>query len=218
MWCHMTALSGLFVPFGNLIGPLIIWQMKRHEFPSVDEHGKESLNFQLSALIYLIGGQGASDTIPQRYDPAKDEWSELPPLSTKRDHTVAVALEGKVWALGGRLGPGTAFDSVEIYDPAANSWSAGPPMKDTRSGFGAAVVDGRIYAAGGEILVQPYFVRDTAEVYDPATKMWSYKEKLPMPLHGTGGAALNGKFYLFGGASQAASADPKTGVVHILTP
>ena len=56
MWCHLTALSGLIVPFGNLIGPLIIWQTKRNEFPSVDEHGKESLNFQISALIYLLGG------------------------------------------------------------------------------------------------------------------------------------------------------------------
>jgi uncharacterized protein len=56
MWCHMSALAGLIVPFGNLIGPLIIWQMKRSEFPSVEEHGKESLNFQLSILIYLLGG------------------------------------------------------------------------------------------------------------------------------------------------------------------
>ena len=56
MWCHITALSGFVVPFGNVIGPLIIWQMKRAEFPSVDEHGKESLNFQLSVLIYLLGG------------------------------------------------------------------------------------------------------------------------------------------------------------------
>ena len=60
MWCHITALAGLFVPFGNLIGPLIVWQMKRNEFPSVDEHGKESLNFQLSALIYLLVGGAAA--------------------------------------------------------------------------------------------------------------------------------------------------------------
>ncbi len=56
MWCHLSALSGLVIPFGNIIGPLIIWQMKRIEYPSVDEHGKESLNFQLSVLIYLVGG------------------------------------------------------------------------------------------------------------------------------------------------------------------
>ena len=60
MWCHLTALAGLFVPFGNVIGPLIIWQMKRQEFPSVDEHGKEAMNFQLSVLLYLLGGGALS--------------------------------------------------------------------------------------------------------------------------------------------------------------
>lgn len=56
MWCHMSALAGLVVPFGNLIGPLVLWQIKRNEFPSVDQHGKESLNFQISILIYLLVG------------------------------------------------------------------------------------------------------------------------------------------------------------------
>jgi uncharacterized Tic20 family protein len=56
MWCHLSALAGLAVPFGNVLGPLILWQMKRSEFPIVEDHGRESLNFQLSALIYLIGG------------------------------------------------------------------------------------------------------------------------------------------------------------------
>ncbi len=55
MWCHMSALAGLLpIPFGNLLGPLIVWQMKRSEFPSVDEHGKESLNFQISIAIYFL--------------------------------------------------------------------------------------------------------------------------------------------------------------------
>jgi uncharacterized Tic20 family protein len=52
----MSSLAGFVVPFGNVLGPLIIWQMKRNEMPLVDEHGKEALNFQLSALIYLLSG------------------------------------------------------------------------------------------------------------------------------------------------------------------
>jgi uncharacterized protein len=46
----------LVVPFGNILGPLVLWQMKRNEMPLVEEQGKESLNFQLSALIYLLAG------------------------------------------------------------------------------------------------------------------------------------------------------------------
>ena len=54
MFCHLAALSGYLIPFGNIIGPLIVWQMKKQEYPLVDEHGKASLNFQISGLIYFL--------------------------------------------------------------------------------------------------------------------------------------------------------------------
>jgi len=54
MLCHLSALSVLIIPFGNIIGPLIIWLIKKDEYPFVDEHGKESLNFQISLTIYIL--------------------------------------------------------------------------------------------------------------------------------------------------------------------
>lgn len=56
MWnvlCHVSALLGLVFPLGFIVGPLVIWLIKRKEFPSVDINGKEALNFQLSCLIYM---------------------------------------------------------------------------------------------------------------------------------------------------------------------
>jgi uncharacterized protein len=54
-FCHLMALSGFVgVPFGNVLGPLIFWAIKKDESASVDEHGKESLNFQISMTIYTI--------------------------------------------------------------------------------------------------------------------------------------------------------------------
>jgi uncharacterized Tic20 family protein len=51
--CHASALLGLFLHFlGHLLGPLIVWLVKRGDSPEIDAHGKESLNFQLSMLIY----------------------------------------------------------------------------------------------------------------------------------------------------------------------
>lgn len=51
--CHATALLGLFLHFlGHLLGPLIVWLIKRGDSPEIDAHGKESLNFQISMLIY----------------------------------------------------------------------------------------------------------------------------------------------------------------------
>ena len=55
MLCHLTALVGLIgVPFGNILGPLVIWLLKKNEMPTVDQQGKESLNFQISMAIYGI--------------------------------------------------------------------------------------------------------------------------------------------------------------------
>lgn len=54
MLCHLLALSGIVIPFGNIIGPLIMWLMKKDHSYFVDMHGKESLNFQISNLIYTF--------------------------------------------------------------------------------------------------------------------------------------------------------------------
>lgn len=52
MLCHLTALAGMVgIPFGHILGPLIIWLIKKNEIPFVDEQGKESLNFQITATI-----------------------------------------------------------------------------------------------------------------------------------------------------------------------
>jgi uncharacterized Tic20 family protein len=57
MLCHLSALSGFIgVPLGTVLGPLLVWQIKKNEFPSVDVHGKAALNFQLTVLIALLAG------------------------------------------------------------------------------------------------------------------------------------------------------------------
>lgn len=53
--CHLTALiviTGL--PFGHILGPLVIWLLKKNRYPFVNDQGKESLNFQLSMTVYVF--------------------------------------------------------------------------------------------------------------------------------------------------------------------
>ena len=56
--CHLSALAGFLVPgFGHILGPLIVWLIKRGDASEIDAHGKEALNFQISMLIYnLVAG------------------------------------------------------------------------------------------------------------------------------------------------------------------
>ena len=60
MLCHLSALAGFVIPFGNILGPLIIWQIKKNEFPSVDIHGKAALNFQITVAIAALAGMAVA--------------------------------------------------------------------------------------------------------------------------------------------------------------
>lgn len=55
MLTHLAALSGFVgIPFGNILGPLIIWLIKKDTMPFVNEQGKESMNFQITVMIAVI--------------------------------------------------------------------------------------------------------------------------------------------------------------------
>ena len=54
MLCHLSALAGFIIPLGNVIGPLVIWMIKKDVYPLVDDQGKEALNFQISMTIYYV--------------------------------------------------------------------------------------------------------------------------------------------------------------------
>jgi len=54
MLCHLSALSGFIIPFGSLLGPLVVWQIKKNQYPIVDDQGKEALNFQITVTLAAI--------------------------------------------------------------------------------------------------------------------------------------------------------------------
>ena len=55
MLCHLLALAGYIgIPLGNIIGPLVMWLIKKDQYPFVNDQGKESLNFQISLTIYGV--------------------------------------------------------------------------------------------------------------------------------------------------------------------
>jgi len=56
MLCHLSALSGFVIPFGNLFGPLVFWMLGKKDSQFVDDHGKSSLNFQISLTLFIIVG------------------------------------------------------------------------------------------------------------------------------------------------------------------
>jgi len=54
LFTHLSSLIGFVIPFGNVLGPLILWQVKKNEMPFIDDQGKEALNFNITVAIAAI--------------------------------------------------------------------------------------------------------------------------------------------------------------------
>lgn len=54
MLVHLAALAVFIFPPGLVLGPLIVWQIKKNELPEIDAHGKRAVNFQLTVVIVNI--------------------------------------------------------------------------------------------------------------------------------------------------------------------
>lgn len=50
---HAAAFAGFAVPFGNVLGPLLIWLVKRDESRFLDANGKQAVNFQITWTIWI---------------------------------------------------------------------------------------------------------------------------------------------------------------------
>ncbi len=55
MLMHLSQLAGFIVPFAGLVLPIVMWATNKDEHPLVDAHGKNILNWMISAFLYAIG-------------------------------------------------------------------------------------------------------------------------------------------------------------------
>ncbi|WP_179346178.1 DUF4870 domain-containing protein [Winogradskyella ursingii] len=51
---HLSTFSRFIIPFGNFIGPIVLWAANKDKSEFVDQHGKQAINFQISVLLYAI--------------------------------------------------------------------------------------------------------------------------------------------------------------------
>ena len=53
MFCHLLGFANYLIPLGGILGPLVLWMLKKDESRDVDEQGRESVNFQITMAICL---------------------------------------------------------------------------------------------------------------------------------------------------------------------
>lgn len=52
---HLAAFAGLIVPvLGSILGPLVLWLIKKDDSEFLDDHGREAVNFQISVILYSL--------------------------------------------------------------------------------------------------------------------------------------------------------------------
>ena len=129
-------------------------------------------------------------------------WVKKEDMPTARSSHIGATVNGKIYAIGGYLGPSFGYENnVEEYDPATDTWTNKYPLPSSQGEFSpdGCVVNGKIYAIGG--FTMPNTTFNTVYVYDPATDTWTTKSPMPTARWGHCPVVVNGKIYVIGGAT-----------------
>lgn len=162
-------------------------------------------HFGMAALdgrIYMSGGYRdlpfGEDTARREvwvYDVETDKWSEAADLPAPRAAHAMVALDGRLYVVGG-VGPEAA--RVFVYDSKADAWGRlATPLPTLREHLTAAALGDRIYVIGGRWSGQGNLA--TVEILDPATGTWSAGADMPTRRGGLTASALDGRIHVTGG-------------------
>ena len=126
-------------------------------------------------------------------------WTRKTDIPGRRFVFSSGVVDGKIYAIGGDPGSGTALSSVEAYDPLTDTWTKKTDIPTSRAGAGSSVVDGQIYVIGGGSSKSGQFT-PIVQVYDVLTDTWSIKANMPTARGWFSASEVNGKIYAIGGA------------------
>lgn len=135
-------------------------------------------------------------------------WTARAPVGGGPVQEIAVvAVDRRVYLLGGFDDAGNVLRDVRVYDAAADLWSTAAPLPAAVHHVNAASVAGKIYVVGA--LRGAFQATGVVWEYDPGMDRWT--ERAPMPAGSERGAAavavLDGRIYLAGGFRGAAVAE-----------
>src|SRR5918992_3187579 len=131
----------------------------------------------LEGVLHVAGGNDGDGPSTQVARLEGDGWRRLAPLPQGRSAGGLVALDGRLYLVGGVVDGGLAADT-QVYDPAADRWSPAPGLPTPREHLGAAASGGRVYVVGGRVGGIGRNLA-TAEGFDPASGRRAGLAELP---------------------------------------
>jgi hypothetical protein len=147
----------------------------------------------------------------------ENTWTNKASMNQARAGLGVVAVNGKIYAIGGSTASGTYppdmfnggfIGTNEEYDPTTDTWTTKAFMSTPRAYFAIAAYQNKVYCVGGAVGFSvdertgfySYVESSVNEVYDTVTNTWETKSPLPYAQMGLQASVVNGKIYVVGGA------------------
>src|ERR1044071_3900859 len=102
----------------------------------------------LTPVVALLALGIAQETRSQT-SPDRGTWTEKAKLGEQRTEAGVVAVNGKIYVMGGMARGADSSTLTQEYDPATDRWRERAPMPRPLSHPGAALLNGKIYVVGG---------------------------------------------------------------------
>jgi hypothetical protein len=152
--------------------------------------------------IYYMGGMHNRISVPwvDAYDVTTDSWTSLPDMPRARDHLAIAAVDGSVYAIGGRLGDTTKpVAATDRYDIAQGTWTTGlAPIPRPRAGSGIVQMADELLILGGS---NNYVSLPDVDAYDISSDTWRALAPMPTARDGVQAILWQGNAFVVGGGT-----------------
>ena len=130
--------------------------------------GGELTAAALGSKLYVLGGNPARN---YEYNPGADSWTPKTTDSVTRVRPSAAAAGGKVYAIGGMIGPPYAtVNNNQEYAPETNSWTTKAVLPTGRFFTSVSEAGGKLYVIGGQSVTESLTLN---QEYDPVSNTWT---------------------------------------------
>jgi Kelch motif/Galactose oxidase, central domain len=210
----LIAVAGGFVESGASSRDLLLLDVDGDEWsrgPDLPGPRNHAALVALGGALYLVGGfttglDGATAEVWRLDDPDGD-WVEVASMDTARGALGAVAVDGRLFAIGGVDESGRDLATTEWFDPEADAWAPGPDLARTRQHVGVAVRRGVVFAIGGRSPNLDSVERVRFRGGEPDAE-WEAAPTLEFSRSGHGAATVGGTVCTAGGEEEAGTIAP----------
>jgi hypothetical protein len=154
---------------------------------------------EVRGQIYLAGGMVGNSGRPlslfQRFDPRRNAWTTLEPLTEPVRAASAAATGERIYVTGGQRRGGVSR-RVDVYDVARHAWSEAPPLPAPRFNHSTVALDGSLYVLGG---ADAEHERRDVFIYGAMGDHWRRAAPLPDAMHAFGAVAFEDEIWTIGG-------------------